>query len=63
MKGISPKFLNSPFLGGEPGNWYLKEGAPEELVKEFSEFMNNRKLSQEVPTIFEINDEEKKHDR
>lgn len=26
-----PTFMDSPYFVGEPGNWHLKYGAPEEL--------------------------------
>jgi hypothetical protein len=32
-------FFNSPFFVPEMDNWHLKEGAPEELKKEFEEAM------------------------
>lgn len=34
-----PNFVNSPYFVCESGNWHLKEGAPEEVVKEFEEYM------------------------
>ena len=34
-----PKFYDSPYFVDEPGNWHLKPGAPEEVVKEFQSFM------------------------
>ena len=39
MIGAAPKFLDSPYFVDEPGNWHLKPGAPEEVVKEFNAFM------------------------
>lgn len=36
---MPPEFLNSPFFVMEPNNWHLLPGAPEEVVKEFEEFM------------------------
>jgi hypothetical protein len=39
MIGPMPEFMNSPFFVEEPDNWHLKPGAPEEVVKEFEEFM------------------------
>ena len=39
MITICPKFIDSPFFVDEPGNWHLKPGAPDEVVKEFQEFM------------------------
>ena len=34
-----PKFFDSEWFVMEFGNWHLKEGAPEEIVKEFEEYM------------------------
>lgn len=39
MAGSRPKFLDSPYFVDEPGNWHLKPGAPEDVKKEFDEFM------------------------
>jgi hypothetical protein len=39
MAGKRPDFLDSPYFVSEPGNWHLKEGAPEEVKKEFDDFM------------------------
>lgn len=36
-----PNFFTSPYFVMEPDNWHLKEGAPEEVKKEFAEFMGN----------------------
>lgn len=36
---IQPKFIDSPFFVMEFGNWHLEPGAPEEVVKEFKEWM------------------------
>jgi hypothetical protein len=35
-----PKFIRSPYFVNEPGNWHLKEGAPEEVKTEFNQYMN-----------------------
>lgn len=35
-----PKFINSPYLIIDEKGWRLKKDAPEELKKEFKEFMN-----------------------
>lgn len=44
LKSISsaPKFIDSEYFVPEVGNWHLKEGAPEDIVKEFEEFIKNR---------------------
>ena len=34
-----PKFFESEWFVDEPGNWHLKDGAPEEVVREFEEYM------------------------
>lgn len=34
-----PTFMDSPFFVDDPGNWHLKEGASNELQKEFKDFM------------------------
>ena len=39
MSGKMPKFFDSEWFVPEPDNWHLKEGAPEEIVKEFEEYM------------------------
>lgn len=39
MSGKMPKFFDSEWFVAEPDNWHLKEGAPEEIVKEFEEYM------------------------
>lgn len=38
-----PKFVDSPYFVMEDGNWHLKEGAPEEVVREFEEYMEYKK--------------------
>lgn len=39
-----PKFLDSPYfvLDGKDGGWELKDGAPEDVRKEFEEYMRRR---------------------
>lgn len=37
--GKKPKFIDSPYFVGEPGNWHLKPNAPKEVIKEFNKFM------------------------
>lgn len=34
-----PTFWDSPYFVPEPDNWHLTEDAPEELKKEFAEYM------------------------
>lgn len=46
-----PDFLDSPYFVPELDNWHLKEGAPEEVKKEFKEFMS-------TPDCVELKSEE-----
>ena len=39
MSQARPDFADSPYFVPEPDNWHLKEGAPEEVQKEFEEYM------------------------
>lgn len=48
-----PKFLDSEWFVEEPFNWHLKDGAPEELVREFEAYMKE----QEATLIFDDDDE------
>jgi len=48
-----PKFAKSPFLVDEPGNWHLKPGATEDIVKEFNEYMEAQKICVEAPKLDE----------
>lgn len=41
MIGDMPNFVNSPYFVNELDNWHLKPNAPEEVVKEFNEYMKN----------------------
>lgn len=52
------RFMDSPFFVDEPGNWHLKEGAPEEVVREFEDFMAARKKLGYPQGGWEIPDEE-----
>ena len=47
MIGKEPNFTKSPYFVDEPGNWHLKPGAPDEVVKEFNEFMEDQKQSKD----------------
>ena len=40
MSVVRPKFIDSPYFVPEEDNWHLKPGAPEEVQKEFDEFMS-----------------------
>lgn len=47
MSIAMPEFAKSPYFVPEEDNWHLKEGAPEEVVKEFEEYMeHSRKLEE-----------------
>jgi len=37
--GPRPKFIDSPYFVGETDNWHLLDGAPQEVIDEFNEFM------------------------
>lgn len=39
MSQIMPSFWDSPYFIPEPDNWHLTEDAPEELKKEFEEYI------------------------
>lgn len=39
MSESRPKFVDSPYFVMEDENWHLKEGAPEDVKKEFEEYM------------------------
>lgn len=36
-----PDFFTSPYFVPEPDNWHLKDDAPEDVRKEFEEYMNH----------------------
>lgn len=36
-----PKFFTSEYFVPETDNWHLKDGAPEDIKKEFDEYMKN----------------------
>jgi hypothetical protein len=35
-----PQFVDSPYFVAEPGNWHLKPGAPDDVVREFKQWMD-----------------------
>ena len=47
MSILKPNFVDSPYFVPEENNWHLKEGAPEEVVKEFEEYMEYEKKMEE----------------
>lgn len=48
MSQSMPSFWDSTYFVPEPDNWHLTEDAPEELKKEFAEYM---KESAEKSTV------------
>ena len=47
MSKRAPTFLNSPYLIKEPFNWHLTDDAPEDVIREFIEYMNGDILIRE----------------
>lgn len=43
MSSVKMNFVNSGYFVPEQDNWHLKEGAPEEIKKEFEEYMQYSK--------------------
>ena len=41
------KFMESEYFVAEVDNWHLKEGAPQEIVDEFNEYMKADKEAEE----------------
>lgn len=39
MSVAKPNFADSPYFMPDLDNWHLKEGAPEDVKKEFEEYM------------------------
>lgn len=39
MSISKPKFTDSPYFVPEENNWHLKDGAPEDIKREFEEYM------------------------
>lgn len=42
----APKFIESPYFVPEVDNWHLKEGAPDDIKKEFDEYMKDKKQAE-----------------
>ncbi len=38
-----PDFLDSPYFVNEQDNWHLKNGAPQEVIDEFNQYMESTK--------------------
>lgn len=47
MSTIKMDFVDSEYFVPEVDNWHLKEGAPEEVKKEFEEYMKYSKECEE----------------
>lgn len=43
MSTMKLNFTDSPYFVAEDENWHLKDGAPEEIIKEFEEYMEYTK--------------------
>lgn len=44
-------FMNSPYFVPEPDNWHLTEDAPEEVRKEFEEFIKEEAEKKERSVV------------
>ena len=47
MTQSRPKFFDSEWFVPEVDNWHLKEGAPQEIVDEFNEYMNPKETEKD----------------
>lgn len=47
MSISKPKFADSPYFVPEDGNWHLTEDAPEDVKREFEEYMEYEKELEE----------------
>ena len=50
-----PKFFDSPYFVMEEDNWHLKEGAPDDVVKDFNEYMKETSLTPEISNDKPVN--------
>lgn len=57
-----PKFFDSPYFVMEEDNWHLKDGAPEDVVKEFNEYMKETELTPNIEKPVEKSFTEKMRD-
>lgn len=46
MIQTKPDFWDSPYFVAEPDNWHLTKDAPENIKKEFNEYMNIDKIKE-----------------
>lgn len=49
MIGPKPDFFDSPYFVDDEDNWHLEPGAPEEIVREFNEYMRLNPHQKEAP--------------
>ncbi len=42
--------MDSDYFVDDPGNWHLKEGAPQDIVNEFNEFIQGDEAPEVQPT-------------
>ena len=47
MSTVRTNFADSPYFVPEDENWHLKEGAPEDVRREFEEYMQYSKECEE----------------
>ena len=43
-----PSFIDSPYFVEEPFNWHLTEDAPDDIKKEFEEYMKSMEIIKKV---------------
>ena len=53
MSSAMPKFFESEFFVPEVDNWHLKEDAPEEVRKEFEEWMKEHSSEDELDSYLQ----------
>lgn len=60
-----PSFWDSPYFIREPDNWHLTEDAPDELKKQFAEYMRDEPFpdTQLTEIIVSMYDKNKKNDK
>ncbi|MEI7847635.1 MAG: hypothetical protein WCK35_17665 [Chloroflexota bacterium] len=46
MSQCVPVFINSPYFIDEFDNWHLTDDAPEDVIREFIEYMNGEVLTE-----------------
>ncbi len=47
MSVSRPNFIDSPYFYEDDSGFHLKEGAPEEVQKEFDQYMESERLAKE----------------